>query len=237
LLHHSNIDDLKKTYKTILFSLYKNRVYHIVFADFLKNRLVENFKVKAENVFVLTQVIPDRLRGKTDAYISNMKKTFYIGLGYANDEKTIEDIINYEERTNLLKKNNIYLILRSQERTYEGNNIKIITGFLSRSDYENYYNMAHGVIIIYHKKYQYRYSGSITDALNAKKQVIGRIYPGIEWFSKKYPHNCITFDVISDLFQKLILYKDKSPNMGEYASFLEFHSQSKILNELITIFR
>jgi hypothetical protein len=234
LFHHNNTDHLQNKYKKVIFRLYMNKVIHIVFADYIKDYLIKEIGTNPNNICVLTHPLIDNTIAKTDFTSNNLYKT-YIGLGFANDEKNIEEILSYENSTHILKNNNIQLILRSQIRELASDNIKIIKGFLSKEDYDTYYNHACGLVILYPPSY-IRYSGALLYSLNAKKRVIGSNIPTMKHFTSRYPQNCICFDSVKDLFVKLIDYSDMPFSLDEYDAFLKFHNADKIREEIIDIF-
>ncbi|QIK59604.1 glycosyltransferase family 4 protein [Dysgonomonas sp. HDW5A] len=237
LFHHNNTDHLQNPMKRKIFSMYMNKVNHIVFAGYIKDYLVNEIKVDPSKVFVLTHPIIDKclVEKENDRSQQKESETIYIGLGYSNDQKIINDIIQYEEQTKILEEHNIKLILRSQINVFDSKNIKVIKGFLSREEYDQYYNQSSGLIVLYPSYYKCRYSGSILEAFNSKKRVFGNKIPIVDFFSNNYPENCIEFGSIRELFEKLLYYRKISFSEKEYKSFLVFHSEEKIRKELISI--
>ena len=53
VFHHKNIDELTNRLKRIAFDIYKNRVYHVVFEEFFKDRLVSEIGVLCDRVYVI----------------------------------------------------------------------------------------------------------------------------------------------------------------------------------------
>ncbi len=234
LLHHNNTDHLQNKYKKRFFDTYKNKVKHIVFADFIGKYLV-GIGVNQSNVYVLTHP----LNGFTGSDINknNINKKIYIGLGYANDELLISQIINYENKYHLLYKNDILLIIRSRvQKAYEYKNIRIINGHLPKDEYESIYESSQAVLLLYSVKYMNRYSGVILDAFRHKKKIIGINIPIVKYFSRLYPNNCRTFNSVEDLFLKLIQFNNTVFSDAEYNQFLTNHSDQKIRKEIIEIF-
>jgi hypothetical protein len=234
LYHHGNPDGLRYNRYKRFFDFYKNAVNHIVNMDYIQSYLIYNIGVKSKRVFVLTFPIPE-MPSNVNSVIE--KRKLYIGLSNSNDEKIIDNIIEYENKLQLLKRHNIRLVLRSQERQYNNNDVvEVLNKYVLNKDYEHYYIIANGVIIIYQQDYGYRVSGVLLDGLTAGKRVFGRNIPIVSYYAKKYPSNCIVFHTIEELFQKLIAYKDIAIDVGEYKSFLADHSSQRVLDDLIRIF-
>jgi hypothetical protein len=159
---------------------------------------------------------------------------YYIGLGYATDEKIIWDIINFENKTGILKNNNIRIILRSTNIVYESLNIKIINGHLDKSEYENYFNLANAILLLYPINYENRFSGAILDAFRHSKKVIGTNIPIINYFVQLYPNSCISFKTIEELFNSLVNLDDSFSD-DDFNSFIENHLDCKIEEKLFEI--
>jgi glycosyltransferase involved in cell wall biosynthesis len=128
----------------------------------------------------------------------------YIALGYANDEDYIEKIIQYEEKLSLLKKNNVFLVIRSKCKTLDSDSIKIIKGFLTKEEYNSYYYNCRGLLLLYPNTYKYRFSGAVLDALSYGKKIIGTDIPIFDYFSKSFPESCCVFKDIEDLFSQIL---------------------------------
>ncbi|MCR6504314.1 hypothetical protein [Bacteroides muris (ex Fokt et al. 2023)] len=208
-----------------------NKVNHVVFADFIKDYLV-SIGVSANRIFVISHPLPDF------SFTSKMQNTngpnMYIALGHANDENIIHDLIEYEKQKHCLERNNIHLVLRTQNSFNElPLSINIVTGFLAEEHYIDYYRKAKGVLILYPDYFKYRFSGVLLDALVAKKKVIGRNIPIVRYYAQRYPSCCSFFEGVDDLMKKILL-DNIALNVNEevYTSFLSAHSDQVITSQL-----
>lgn len=231
LFHHNNTDHLLNKYKRKIFKTYMNKVNHVVFADFIKDYLV-SIGVSANRIFVISHPLPDL------SFTSKMQNTngpnLYIALGHANDENIIHDLIEYEKQKHCLERNNIHLVLRTQNSFNElPLSINIVTGFLAEEHYIDYYRKAKGVLILYPDYFKYRFSGVLLDALVAKKKVIGRNIPIVRYYAQRYPSCCSFFEGVDDLMKKILL-DNIALNVNEevYTSFLSAHSDQVITSQL-----
>ena len=228
LFHHNNADHLVNKYKSIFFNLYKNKVYHIVFEDFIKDYLVKK-GVDSNLVYVIRHPLPVLLN--TCQPLSNKKSKIFVGLGHGNDESLLCEIINKELETKILQNNNIKLVIRSQQKYIKlPPSVKIINDFLSKEEYENLYSEASGILILFPYSFKYRFSGTLLDAFYSKKIVIGRNIPIVKSFSQMYPNSCYIFDKVNVLFN-LLLDKSEFDN-DEYQIFLANYSDNNIQNQL-----
>lgn len=234
LLHHNNTDQIQNRYKKKFFNTYKNKVTHIVFADFIKQYLIQ-MGVNESNICVLTHPLASHI--EVSGINIDVDKKEYIGLGYANDENLIQQIIDYENQTGILAENDISLVLRSRiQPPSENSTIRIINGHLKREEYESLYERAKAVLLLYSDKYQNRFSGVILDSFRHRKKVLGINIPVVKHFSHLYPNNCMLFQTIEDLFEKLRILDKVFFSQTEYDIFLQEHSDEKIKKEIIAIF-
>jgi hypothetical protein len=223
LFHHNNIDYLTIKYVRFFFKTYMNSVQHIVFAEFIKERLIE-IGVKENKIFVLTYPVPKDENICKDEEIKNL----FIGLGYASDENLFKKIIEFEDKFKVLKTNKIKLILRSSNLEYVSENITFFKGHLSVEEYTNLNCRATGILFLYPQTYKYRYSAGIVDALRFKKIIIGSNIPVILHFKKLYPNLCYSFDTIEELFSIIINSKNLNYDSVNYDFFLKNHDDLKI---------
>lgn len=232
LFHHNNTDQLNDPKKNFLFRLYSNRVNHIVFDGYIKDYLLSK-NVHDNLIHVLPHPLPIH-SFKTSCILGDDLRKF-IGLGHENDSTLISDIVNYELHNHVLEKNNIKLVLRVKYNFDFDvpKSITIISDYLSREDYEQLYHSAFGVLVLFKESYRYRYSGTIVDALDLKKVVVGRDIPVVRSFSKLYPKSCFVFYTIDDFFNKIISCS-KVPDY-EHNIFQLNHSDYKIRRKFYEI--
>ena len=230
LFHHNNTDLLSIKYVLFFFKTYMNSVHHVVFADFIKNRLLE-IGVRENRIFVLTHPLPNnKITFKEDEI-----KNLFVGLGYASDHKLFNEIIEFENKFGILKKNKIKLVLRSSYLDYEGENITFFNEHLSEEGYTNLMCSASGVLILYPVDYKYRYSGGILDALRCNKMVIGAEIPIVLHFKKLYPDLCYSFNSIEDFFSVIVKAKSAKHNSFSFNEFWKKHDDLKVRQDLENI--
>lgn len=231
LFHHRNTAELSNKYKRKIFLSYANSVNHIVFTEFIKDYLVNELHVTASRVFVLPH--PLILPEEKEPYNSNMEKLF-VGLGYANDERMIKEIVQQEAKDHILENRNIRLILRSKEWAYEGKAIKVIKGHLKREEYDRYFNAANAILLLYPESYKNRFSGAIMDAFIHKKVVIGTNIPIVGYFAAQYPGSCMIVGSTDDLFRKIKNFQSPSVIQleKERSIFFQRHSDQTVLHKL-----
>lgn len=226
LFHHNNTDHLQNKYKKLFFKCYMNNVNHIVLGDFIKKYLV-NIGVNKDRIFILPHTLP--YKTVPTQKLSKCKKDnkCFIALGNSNDEELLSEIIDYERVNHLLEINNIKLVLRSQ--IYRNDlpvSITIISNYLSRQEYEDFYTQCDGVLILYPLSFINRYSGIMFDAFCSRKIVIGRKIPIVQYFAEKYPNSCMLFESVDHLFN--LLCHNYTFDEKEFHSFVSFHSDGSV---------
>ena len=230
VFHHDNVDYLRIKYNRFFFKMYMNRISHFVFADFIKERLIE-IGVDEKKVFVIQHPIPANETKISESPNENL----YIGLGHASDNRIIKEIVAYENSTKILSQNRIKLILRSNEFVFKSEVITIINKHLSNKEYNDLYLRAKGVFMFYPKTFEYRFSGAMLDAFRNKKNIIGTNIPIIKHFNNLYPEMCLYFNTIPELFKLLIT--EQKDNTDCFNLFLYRHSDILIKNEFERIMK
>lgn len=228
LFHHNNTSFLSSKLHLFFFKFYMNSVEHIVFAEFIKKRLIE-LGVKENLIFVITHPIPKENTVKVSL---EKQPSFFLGIGYASDEGLYKEIIEYEGKHNFLRTNDIHIVLRSKKMEFSNTNISIINSHLSEEDYENLNKNSIAILCLYPKTYNYRFSGAILDGLRNRKKIIGTDIPIIQHFSKKYPNLCHSFNDVGDLFMLMKKIKESKFEEEDYKLFLRDYDDSVIKKQL-----
>lgn len=233
LIHHRNTAELQNRTKAKVFKTYCNKVHHIVFAQFIADYLINDMGVRPELVHVLPHPILLQAGEPTDGIVKSGNKIF-IAIAYSNDEGLIDKIVAYEEKTQLLLRNNIKLVMRWNREPYSNKSIEIIQGHLSEADYSRLYRDAMGVVLPYPQWYKNRFSGAIMDSIFLKKPVIGSDIAIFREFENQYSAFCSHFSSVEDLFDRLISVEslDRVAVEKDYNKFLENHSNEIICKTL-----
>lgn len=224
IIHHNNTDLLQNKYHRIFFKLYMNKVEHIVFASFIKDKLID-LGVRDNKIFVIPHPISKENLKNLSMHKS---ESIFIGIGYASDESLFSEIIAYEEKFKILNTNNIKLVLRSKSLNYTNRNIQIITGHLTEENYESLNSNASGILCLYPKSYKYRYSGAILDGIKHKKFIIGSNIPIVNHFINIYPSLCYAFDSVEELFNLMVKLRNQNYDLDEYNSFTRYHGNENV---------
>lgn len=237
IIHHNTIDLLNGKLNKYFFKKYMNSVNHIVFADFIKEGIIKKTNVNAKKVKVLEHPLSNNIPMQIDNSINNgiIEKTF-LSLGLGSDEELIKKLVRIEKESQYFTKNGLNLIIRSVKINFESPGLKIFTGILSEDEYFELYKKASVYLLLYPISYQLRFSGSILNALQSGKCVIGTNIPLVRYFSKLYPNNCRVAKSIEDLLMQLTT-SDFRFDAKEYENFKSKHSDANVRLQMEKIFK
>ena len=229
VVHHLNIDELENPIKRVIFSLYKNKINHLVFDESFKKVLKDKYEVKS---YIGLINHPVKLFNVNSKYDKKNKK-LCVALSQSNDEKLIQKLIKYNERTNFLTKNNIELVVRSKILNYNKNNFKVYTNYLSDFEYQNLTNNCYLTILMHPKKFQFRFSGVLFDSLFNKKMVISNNFLIAKIFSKKFPNICKTAKTAEEFFFNILSFEDLTLIEKDFNLFSDEYSVSQFQKNLL----
>lgn len=225
VFHHNDIDMLRiRKFERFSFLKSKNRIHHIVLAEFIADYLINHFCVSVKNVHVVYQP----LIGENEGYVnlSNRNNIAY-GLGQTCDVSMLKEVIeNDKKHINF----SMHIVLRNTNLTYKGKNVDIIQKYLTRKEYDTILNNYRTCVVLYPYEYQMRYSGVIDDALSHGMYVIGNDIPVVRYYSQKYPKSCFIIKTVEELFDEK--WCKIEANSDEIYDFTQSHSDKHILSQL-----
>lgn len=225
LIHHAELDVLScNKIKQFVFALYKNKINHIVFEDYIKKYLKNEFKIYSK-----IMVMPHSLN--KNEYIKNTNVYDLVGLSNSNNEEIIYSIIQYEMKTKEFEKRKIFVILKSKKYRYDDGYLKVLNGYLSNLDYNKYINGAKYIFIPFPKYFCYRESGTLMDALSNNKKIIASDIMLVNEYSKLYPEICFVFRDIMDIVSILLENRNTSMQLEEeeFKTFRMKHSHESLI--------
>ncbi|MDH6373273.1 hypothetical protein M2444_005103 [Paenibacillus sp. PastF-3] len=222
LVHHFNTDELKQPIKSALFKSYMNKVEHIVFAEFIKNHLISKYKISPKRV----HVIPHHMVTINNS--NTFRKFDCVGLSNSNDQDIIEEIIKLEKAEGIIKRAEKRVILKSKSTEFDNGYLKVINGFIERTQYDNYMENARSIYMPFPNSFQNRMSGTLIDALSNDKVVYGSDIPVVRYYSNKYPGICNVINNADDFFKLIVENSQNNKSNFTFDKFKEDHS-----NELI----
>ena len=215
VFHHKNIDELTSKMKRLAFGIYKNKVYHIVFEEYFRNRLVDEIGVQANRVFVVPHP------AKPIKCVSTEKIYDCIGLCNSNDEAFIVDAV---ERENDFLKRNLHVLLRSKRIEKHNGAVEVIRGFMEKEVYDELMAAGKTIFVPLPKTYVFRLSGSIYDALSRGKLVYTTSKYYAEEYARRYPGICFYVDSVEQLIQRLQEQCNYETPSSSFRKFIEGHS-------------
>jgi len=153
-----------------------------------------------------------------------------VGISNSNDEKIIEDIIKLEEESKIFARKGLKIILKSKSLQYDDGSLKVINGFLSEKEYNEYISKSKIIFMPFSKFFKYRMSGTLMDAFSNYKPIIVTSSPLSKACQNVYPSIIKDYDV--DSFLKSIMeFRERTDVMKkEFDRFISFHDDSNLIN-------
>ncbi len=223
VFHHKNIDELTNRVKKAAFNIYKNKIYHVVFEEFFRNRLVNEIGVSSDRVFVIPH--PAKLIANMDT-----DKTYdCIGLCNSNDEVFIKEAV---QRENDFKEKGLHVLFRSKAIQKRDGAVEVINGFMEKEVYDELMTAGKTVFVPLPETYIYRLSGSIYDALSRKKQVYTTSKYYAEEYERRYPGICQHVTSVDQLIERLHNRREDTVQSISFVKFLEGHSVNTVSQEI-----
>lgn len=214
VFHHKNIDELTNSIKRVAFKGYQNKVYHVVFEEFFRNRLVEEIGVSDDKVFVIPHPV------KPIGSLQVDKKYDCIGLCNSNEESFIQEII---ERDKDFAERHLSILLRSKTKEKKDGAVQVINGFIEKRTYDELMAVSKTIFVPLPETYVYRLSGSIYDALSREKVVFTTSKYYAEDYERRYPGTCCYVGSIDQLIQRLQKRNDSDAS-ASFNKFIYDHS-------------
>ena len=222
LQEHNNVDQLNNRFKYFFYSRYKNSFKHLVFEDFIKERLLI-LGVKAELLFVVPHPIPSSF----DSGLNKCSKKWMVALSNSNSEIIIDAIINNQKRTRFLDSSGFRVIVKSKKYDYSDDSLTVFKGWIDESDYLNYCNSCSYFLIPFSKDdYSYRVSNVFMEAISNKKRIICSNFPLAEFYSKEYHNLCKIFKDVEEIPN--LLQDNNDCYLQDRSRFLRDHSDKRI---------
>lgn len=222
LFHHRNIDELTNKVKRSLFDIYKNKVYHVVFEEFFKSRLVNEIGVFVDRVFVVPHPV------KPIESVPTEKCYDCIGLCNSNDENFIQEAV---DRDSDFQQYGIHILLRSKTLEKKEGAVEVIKGFMGKDIYDELMAAGRTVFVPLPNTYIYRLSGSIYDALSRKKIVYTTSKYYAQEYERRYPGTCKFVGSVDQLIDGL-QEKDNKDASASFWKFIAGHSIETVSRDI-----
>lgn len=221
LMHQNNTDALSMSpWNMKLFNTYKMKVHHVVAEKFFAVYLQEECGISESRAHYLPH----------PAYkmVSAEKITYECaGLSNTNDESLIKDIIEKEKNLHILKETGKKVILRSKIEEYDDGYLKVIKGYLKEQDYRRLFLSSKKIYMPFPQSFRYRISGTLIEAMSARKRVIATSIALVEEYRDRYPGCCEVADDADTFFEIL---KTEGTDIDDkiYDKFLAEHNVNEI---------
>lgn len=224
VINHNNPDQLESAIKKFLFRSMSKKISHIVFENYIKDYLTNKIGIDSEKIHVVKHPLSNSMKN-TELKKSNL----IIGLSNSNDEAFIKKIVDYENEYGFCQDNKIEMVLKSKRHIqFDNGYLKVINGYLTRQEYNNYYYKSKIVLVPFQNSFKYRVSGTLLDALTSSKIVIGNNILLMKVFKRKFSHICYTYSSVEELMEIILKLINKNGKSDDFNKFLEEYSDNYI---------
>ncbi len=229
VIHHDDVDKIPDLINPRL-KYYFNKIEHIVYEKYIKKGLIDKTQCEESKV----HIVPHPLVFDYTPKSQSQEKKIILSIGWSNDETFISELIS--KCKNLRKILPYRIIIRSKQQKYKDDNLEVITGFLSKEDYNDLIKRASLQVILYPETFRFRYSATFQTALLQGCYVlVNDVFIGRE-LNKMFPKST---HIITNVEELLSLDEDilgRLPSNDDIQLVLEEHSDDNISKIFRSIF-
>lgn len=234
LFQHQHIKQLDKKVHKFIFSIYKNKVRHIVLEESFRSNFIKKIELEEKNVFVCSHPLFEKLSDKNKSF--STKRIISISNSY--DKSLMSAFLNVLKKKSFKEK--IFFRIRNKEEQYKLKDILVENKIYDYSEIQEMYEEANISIILANKEnFKDRVSGTIFDAISKKCFILSNKFDFSIELEKRYPNLIETFETIEELVFK-IENKKLEDSIKDYdndlARFYNDYSEEKIILELKKVF-
>lgn len=199
VIHHMQVDELSSRIKKFFFSIFKNRIKHVVMTDYIKEYLVESINVPGSMVEILAHPLYDFNLKLAESDI----RTF-ISLNYSTDESYVKKIIELEVNHKYFSQYGCKLIIKSKLYNHSSDGLLVFNEFLENEVYYRLYANCTSIISLLNDSFEYRMSGTLIDALSAGKPIISLKSVCANHYRKYFGNSIMIYDNFDELIEGLV---------------------------------
>ena len=226
VIHNNNLDNIASSkYRRFAFSLFKDKVTHVVLAGFIKNNIVKHFNLKSNRVIVFPHPIRP-LVAKGNPSID------CVGLSNGNDENIIWQLIEAEKENDIFKKKGIKIVLKSNKYQFDDGFLTIINGFIDGKLYDSYIANAKSIFMPFPLDFNNRVSGTLMDALANNKPVIATGIPVVKKCSETYDRIIKVFDLHTFILDIVSLSTSSDLMQIQFDEFKKYHNNTTLAKKI-----
>ena len=224
IMSHSNIDDYDRSpIRKWMFNKIKNRYHHIVLCGFMAEYLKSEYHIS--NPIVWPHPLNEIRERK------GIRDIDCVGISYSNDEDIIGYLYNLEINTQVFKRYDIKIILKSKNISFDDSYLKIFKGRIPDEEYDELIDRAKCIFMPFPSSFKIRMSGTLVDSLTNDKALLATPTPVVMKCKEKY--NDVVFVFSKDTFvEDLLKIKEGNINNDDFIRFKDFHNDLN-LSELM----
>lgn len=228
LVQHHQLDEVSYSWiKRKMWNEYKDKVHHILLDDSIADLASDYFDIKKNQIHILPHPISN---DKVNAIKKNRDKDIIrvLAISQSNDINQMQNIVDFERKTRFFENNKIQIIIRNYNDIDVSGLMafRVINGFMPIKEYVRLNEMADIILMPFPLDYKFRCSGTLIDALSARKKVISSNIIESAAYAKKFPSICKIYDDVS-LIGKQILELYCENDIAVYNDFVNYQEYMK----------
>ena len=221
VIENNNIDLLANKVHRFCYNIIKNKVFHIVYENYIKDHLITELGIDKGRVCCVPHVMYKQEKHSFRSLLSNFD---CIAISSSTDEEFIKSMIDFETENKFFKNNNIKILIKSSRYQFDDDFLRVINKMIPKEEYDYYYSSCKIVIAYFSNDYNYRMSGTIVDAFSNEKIIISNNFSLANYYSQKYEGSIIVANSIDDLALKIVRLVRTPLKNERYKDFYNDHS-------------
>ena len=232
VVENNNIDLLKDKVNRITYSLFANKVHHLVYEPFFKDYLVSKISVKEHLIHFVPHL------QYFDTVSNNSSQEQYksydcIAISGSNDSCFVQELVNLEKKYRVFENNRISVRIKCKSIEYHSEFLEVNGDFIKDKEYNYLYNSCKVVLVPFPLSYEYRMSGCIVDAFSYHKPVISNNIKLSEFYSRKYGFIIRTVNSPMEMIYSIfLLIKEEKDYQYDFSAFEYDHNQDMVKKRL-----
>ena len=226
IIENDNIDLLQNGIYRKCYRMFAKKVHHIVYENYFGEYLARVHDIPLEKI----HRVPHSLfyenvgLGKFDK-----DNVDCIAISYSNDEKFIEEVINYEKKYHFFEKNGIKCRMKSRKSRFSNEYLSVNNEFIPIDEYDSLYDNCKVVIVPFPLEYKYRMSGSVIDAFSHHKRVVATNFELAKQYSKLYGGIIESHEKLEEILNAVKYYcQEKGGENLVFSVYEEEHSKENV---------
>ena len=187
VIHHQDLDSIRGSrlinrIRKRVFKHYKNSYIHCIIEPFMRKSLRDEYGVSDDKIICWKHPLTLYPEKAYDERVYDC-----VGLSHSNDEEMIRRLVDREKRSDLLRKEDLHVLLRSKHIEYDDGFLTVTREWFSKSQYLELLKSSRVVFVPLPGYFHDRISGLVYDACSLCIPVLSSEVPFVRYCMEEYP--------------------------------------------------